>query len=182
VRILVDGDGSFADLFVEVAPKDRAVFFSDVDGTLTLYESEEFTALVDGRLPSVHPDAPEVLRRIASRGALPLYVTARPEWLTDRTRALLDENGFPPGIVVTHPSTKGAVRRAAASFKRDVFARIEGRGYVPTWAFGNQPSDVEAYATTKVPPARRIFYQLDDVGPGARRIESYSDLLADPSL
>lgn len=174
-RVVVDGDRTSADGFVAVRDPASPVFVSDVDGTLTVKEFEEFTALLDGVLPPVHKDAAAALGKLARAGLLPIYVTARPEWLTTRTRELLDANGFPPGVVVTTSTTVGALGDAANRYKSATLARLKTHGFVPAWAFGNQPSDADAYEAAGVPVAHRVFFQLDDPH-GGRRIERYGDL------
>lgn len=180
-RVVVDGDRSSADGFVVVREHSQPVFVSDVDGTLTVKEFEEFTALLDGVLPAVHEDAPAALGKLARAGLLPIYVTARPEWLTARTRELLDTNGFPPGVVITTPTTVGALGEAANRYKSATFARLKTHGFVPAWAFGNQPSDTDAYEAAGVPIDHRVFFQLDDPH-GGRRIERYGELSGDPAF
>jgi hypothetical protein len=58
---------------------------------------------------------------------------------------------------------------------------------IPAWAFGNTETDAEAYDNGSVLPlSQRVFYQFDDGVYGGRRIESYTELLAEldslPSL
>lgn len=182
VRFVVEGDGSSADAIVEVRDASTQVFVSDIDGTLTGAEFEEFGALLDGALPSVHPDAAAALGKLAARGVLPVYVTARPEWLMGRTRELLDVNAFPRGIVLTTATTIGALGSVAKQFKSDVFARLKSRKFVPAWVFGNQPSDADAYEIFGIPKDRRVYYQFTDEAHGGRRIESYGELLRDPAF
>ncbi len=160
----------------------KPIFVSDIDGTLTGEEFEEFSALLEGRMPSVHADAAGALGKLASLGVLPVYVTARPEWLLGRTRELLDANAFPRGIVLTSATSVGALGGAARTFKSDVFERLKGRKYIPSWVFGNQPSDAEAYGVFGLPSSRCVFPQFTDELHRGRRIESYGELLGDPTF
>ncbi len=175
IRLVVAGDGTSTDLFIDVVPPKTPVFVSDVDGTLTSSENVEFVKLLTGDLPDTHPGAPEALRALAAKGYRPIYLTARPEWLVQRTRDFLDEHGFPPGIVHTSTTFTGAgFGASAASFKTNELAMLAEKGLVPSFGFGNKDSDVSAYAT--IPQDHRFLYQLDGDIAG-RRIESYTELL-----
>jgi hypothetical protein len=187
VRLVVRGDLTVTDVFIEVVPPGTPVIVSDVDGTLTGTETEEFTALLSGELPTCHPDAPEAFQILAAKGYHPMYLTARPEWLVGRTREFVDTYGFPPGIVHTTLSLTGATGSSAATYKTDELSALAERGMIPAWAFGNTATDAEAYENAGILPiSSRVFYQFDDTAFGGRRIESYTELLAElealPSL
>jgi hypothetical protein len=178
VRLVVAGDGSSTDLFLDVVPPKTPIFVTDVDGTLTSSENIEFLKLLEGTLPDTHPGAPEALRALAAKGYRPMYVTARPEWLVQRTRDFLETHGFPPGIVHTSTSLLGAgFGASAATFKTGELAMLAQKGLVPSFAFGNKPSDSDAYGTANIQPAdHRVFYQITGAFTG-RRIESYNELV-----
>lgn len=176
VRLVVAGDGSSTDLFIDVVPPQTPIFISDVDGTLTSSEYVEFTALLTGDLPDTHPGAPEALRELAAKGYRPIYVTARPEWLVQRTREFLDAHGFPPGVIHTSTSVTGAgVGSGAAEFKQGEMKMLADKGLVPAFGFGNKGSDSDAYAPIPI-EKHRIFYKIDDAFTG-RKIESYTELV-----
>lgn len=127
VRFVVRGDGSEVDGVVAVVPRGAPVFVSDVDGTLTSGEWAELPAALVGRLPAAHPGAARILGALASRGLLPVYLTARPEWLVPRTRAFLAANGFPEGVLFTKRDRSGAFGDAAAAYKRQVLGELGAR-------------------------------------------------------
>ncbi len=187
VHLVVKGDLSTTDLFIEVVPKGAPVFVSDIDGTLTTYETEEFVALAQGELPAVRKDAAKLFGILASKGYHPFYMTARPEWLGARTRAFLDQNGFPDGIVHTTLTKSGALGSEASTYKTNELAMLAQKGILPAYAFGNTDTDAAAYFNAMVEPdARRVFIEFDDTVHGGRRIESYTELLGEaealPSL
>jgi phosphatidate phosphatase PAH1 len=64
----------------------------------------------------------------------------------------------------------------AAEFKKSELEALAAIGIKPAFAFGNTPSDAEAYAHAGVDAARRFFYRLDGTYAG-RRVDAYSDLL-----
>lgn len=176
VRLVVAGDNTSTDMFIDVVPSGTPIFVSDVDGTLTSSENVEFIKLLTGDLPDTHPGAPEALRALTAKGYRAMYLTARPEWLTERTHDFLAKHGFPPGVVHTSPSATGSgIGGSAADFKKSEMALLEGKGLVPIFGFGNMSSDSEAY-TPIVDPGHRIFFQIDGAFTG-RKIQSYNELL-----
>lgn len=177
VRLVVAGDGSSTELLIDVVPRDTPVFVSDVDGTLTSTETAEYTALLTSATPGTHAGAPEAFRALAARGFRPIYVTARPDWLTQRTRDFLAERGYPRGIVHTSLSPVGAGFGAAASeFKKSELADLQRKGLALRWGFGNMTSDSDAYATAISVPNQRVFFQITGAFSG-RNIQSYGELL-----
>ncbi|MCK6592588.1 MAG: phosphatidylinositol transfer protein, partial [Polyangiaceae bacterium] len=178
VRLVVRGDLSGTDVYIEVVPKGTPIFVTDIDGTLTESEYIEFSALLQGELPPVHADAAKAFSILVSKGYRPMYLTARPEWLGQRTRDVLAANNFPPGIVHTTVTDTGAVGGSAVDYKTGELAMLKARDLVPSLGFGNAESDAEAYDNGQIQPVGdRIFYQFDDVAFGGRRIESYTQLL-----
>jgi phosphatidate phosphatase PAH1 len=187
VHMVVKGDLSTTEQFIEVVPKGTPVFVSDVDGTLTTTETEEFSALLTGTLPDVQPGAVDLFKVLVQKGYHPFYLTARPEWLMPRTREFLSKYDFPPGVTHTTLTFTGALGNAAATYKTDELALLAGKGIVPTFGFGNTATDADAYFNAGIEPAaNRIFLQFDDAAHGGRRIESYTDLMQEvealPSL
>jgi len=180
LRLTVIGDGSSTELSVVVVPGGQSIFVSDVDGTLTESETAEFPALLRRQLPAVHPAAADVFRKLAAKGFVPVYLTARPDWLLARTRELLATNQFPPGVVLTERSAMGQYGAGAAAFKRNELEVLVANGRTKIeWAFGNMPSDAETYATFITDPKRRVFYRYTDAAYGGRRIDSYEEVAAD---
>ena len=177
VHLVVAGDHSVAELFIEVVEPGTPLFVADVDGTLTTNETEEFTALLTGVVPMVRTDAPAVMQTLVQKGYRPFYLTARPEFLVGRTREFLATHAFPPGIVHTTLEL-GALGSAAVAYKLGELDAIAARGLVPTFGFGNSDSDADAYFQAGIQPdANRIFMQFTDAAHGGRRIEQYTELL-----
>lgn len=174
VRVVARGDGSTAELSVLVSDGKLAMAVSDVDGTLTGSEVEEFEKLVKGDLPTAHPDAAEAIGALREKGYLPVYLTARPEWLVNRTRAFLRERGFPSGLVQTTQTKTGYLGSAAGNWKALALAELGKHGEV-RFGFGNMPGDAAAYERALPDKGRRLLFQLSD--DRATRFDSYTDLL-----
>ncbi len=178
VHFIVESDQSTADQYIEVVPKGTPFFVSDVDGTLTTYETEEFWALLLGDVPAANPFAAQAMQLLVSKGYRPMYVTARPEALYKRTREFLDVHGFPHGLVHTTLTQTGALGGEATTYKTGELAMLADKGLVPTYVFGNTETDAEAYDNAGILPLEnRIFFQFNDAIFGGRTIQSYGDLL-----
>ena len=179
LHLVVKGDLSTTEQYIEVLPADTPVFVSDIDGTLTTFETEAFTDLLTGQTPDANPSSAEALTILASKGIRPFYLTARPEWLMKQTREFLELRGYPPGIAHTTLSLVGATGNSAVTYKTDELARLMARGFVPGWVFGNTDSDATAYDNAGIQPLdHRVFFQFDDPS-GGRRIDDYGELLGE---
>lgn len=180
IHMVVKGDLSSTDLYINVVEKGAPIIVSDIDGTLTTYETEEFVALAAGSLPAMQQDASNLFNIFAKKGYNIFYMTARPEWLGARTRAFFTQYGFPRGIVHTTLTKSGALGSEAATYKTNELKMIADRGLVPTYAFGNTASDADAYFNAGImPDDHRVFIQFDDAVHKGRRIEQYTELLGE---
>ncbi len=179
VRFVVPGDGTSADLFLEVIAKGATIVVSDVDGTLTTSEWAAWKELIH-EPPPAHPEAAAVLSALAAKGHYIFYLTARPEWFTPVTRAWLADKGFPRGVLHTTTIFEGALGTKAAAFKSTELAMLEeSTALVPLFAFGNRPSDVTAFGLAKIAPSGSYYFQLDGDLKGGTKIVSYGALLAE---
>ena len=172
-RLVVAGDGTAAELVLHVVPRGQAVVVSDVDGTLTTSEWVEASSVRYGETSEANPGAAELLTALAARGHVIVYLTARPEWLTARTRAFLEERRFPPGVLHTKADKSGALGDAAAAFKLAELGALARSGLQIRWALGNTPSDAAAYARFVAEPRRRLLYRFSDTVHRGRRVDDY---------
>jgi hypothetical protein len=180
LRLVVAADGTGADQIIEVMPAGTQYFIADVDGTLTTSETEEYASYALGTVSQVNPDADKALALLAQHGYRPFYLTARPEFLVERTREFIAQRGLPFGVVHTTLLALGATGPAAVTFKQAELDVIHGRGFSTPYAFGNTNTDAEAYFLCGVQPDdHRIFFQYTDGAHGGRRIEAYGELLGD---
>ena len=178
--MVVAGDLTTTEVYIDIVAAGTPIIVSDVDGTLTTQETEEFTALLTGQLPNANPDSAAVLTALATQGYRVFYLTARPEFLGRRTREFLEAHDYPLGLVHTTLSFGGATGSAAVAYKSGELEAIAARGLVPSWAFGNTDSDAEAFAGASVPEDdHRVMFQFTDDAFGSRRIEAYGELLAE---
>ena len=177
LHMVVAGDLSTTDLFVEVVAPGTPTFVSDIDGTLTPNDTEEWVTLLTGTVAEAIPDSAAALQLLADRGYHPYYLTARPEWLTGRSREFLAQRGYPRGLLHTAVSTTGAIGSTAATVKTADLAFLVQRGVKPIYAFGNAETDEEAYHNTGVPADHVIMINFSSPAYGSRLIGSYAELL-----
>jgi len=178
VHMIVETDKSTADQYIDVVPMGAPIFVSDVDGTLTTSENEEFFDLLLGDTPDANAFAASAFTLLVSKGYWPMYMTARPEFLYKRTREFVEQRGFPHGIIHTTLSKSGALGGEAATYKTGELAMLAGKGLVPVYGFGNKESDATAYDNGDIQPLEsRGFFKFDDAAHGGRTINSYGELL-----
>jgi hypothetical protein len=179
IHFVVLGDLSTADQYIQVLPADARLVVTDIDGTLT---SSEYAQVWDELLdisPAAHPGAPEALWALARKGHFIFYLTARPEFLGQRTQTWLAERGFPPGISHTTLTHTGETGDSAIVFKLaeiDDMALRLGRG--PSFGFGNKESDAEAFMQAGMDPDRCYYYELEG-NPLGGHVHSDYQVLAD---
>jgi hypothetical protein len=177
VHWVVRGDGSRADTYIEVVEPGTPIILSDIDGTLTTAEWERAVDFLLDTIPEVNEGAPEALQALVDLGYRPMYLTARPEFLGNRTYEFIEARGLPPGIIHTSLSATGALGDAAVELKTGELDALAARGLLPRWVFGNTDSDAEAYDNAGILPLeQRVFFQYEDMF-GGRTIESYTELL-----
>ncbi|MCA9658765.1 MAG: phosphatidylinositol transfer protein [Myxococcales bacterium] len=178
VHMIVEDDKSTADQYIDVVPMGAPIFVSDVDGTLTTSENEEFFDLLLGDIPDANAFAASAFTILESKGYWPMYMTARPEFLYKRTREFVNLHGFPHGIIHTTLSKSGALGGEAAAYKTGELDMLAAKGLKPVYAFGNRESDAEAYNNGDIQPLEnRVFFQFNDAVYGGRMINSYGELL-----
>jgi hypothetical protein len=178
VRLVVGGDLTGVDMFIEVVAPNTSVFVSDMDGTLTDSETAQFIAILTGTVPNANPDSAQALTVLASKGYRPMYLTARPEWLVKTSQDWIVSKGFPPGILHTTLVGGGATGPAAAMFKTDELAMMAQKMLKPKYVIGNTNTDADAYNSADIQPlANRIYFQYTDTAWNGRRIEAYTTLI-----
>lgn len=158
--LVVPADNSYAEMFVDIVKPDTKFVVSDIDGTLTSGEYAAATEIIN-RHPPAHPGAADALYDLYNKGYHIFYLTARPEWFTYRTRAWLEINNFPPGILHTTSSLIGANGAAASRFKTSELSLLKSETEItPFFAFGNKESDVKAFGDRGILPINSYYFNL----------------------
>lgn len=167
-RLLANGTGVGATL--RVLPAGTRVVVFDIDGTLTTgtWQTARDTLAVlswSGFMPELREGAVETTRhRTYEQGYVPVYLTGRPYWMTQRTRRWLNDAGAAVGHLKTTetwsdwtPTSSGV-----GEFKAQYLDELQQMGFDIAIAYGNVASDVEAYRSVGL-GASQIFV-VDDGG------------------
>lgn len=180
VLFVMKGDNSTTEQFIEVLPPGAKIAITDIDGTLTTSESASFTEAFGLTPPGANPGSPEALTALAKRGYYLFYMTARPGWFVQKTRAWIADKGFPRGILHTGFSLIGETGSAAINLKTSELANLKTRtGVTPEYAFGNTDTDSAAYDNGAITPAKnRYFYKFTGDTKGGTAHDDYSKLVA----
>ena len=164
-RLVVQGDHTDARGALWVVEPGTAFVVFDVDGTLTIGDSELFEQVLLGQEPEMYEAADVIAHTYFEAGYQPLYMTGRPYFLNPSTRRWLIDRGFPPGPVRTTDEvgqalpTEGGVQ----TYKREYLLGIlEGAGVEISYAYGNATTDICAYAQVGIDPANTFI-----IGPNA---------------
>lgn len=177
VILQVPADGSYTEMSITVIPTNQQVVVTDIDGTLTSSELAAATEII-GQQPSSHESAAAMMQAFAKRDYQIFYLTARPEWLMQKTREWLKDKGFPPGTIHTTNSKAGATGDAASKFKMDELSLLKlNTGLVPAFAFGNKPSDAKAFGEQGINPKQSYYYALDGDALGGVIHKDYGALI-----
>ena len=154
-----------AEATVHVVKAGQPATVFDLDGTLTPSDAENLKDYARRLIrrqrtegPALRPGAVGAARR-ATADSLPVYLSGRPPWLARPTREWLAFHGFPPGVVLLMARTgdivpsPGRVGRA----KTEHLAALKTAGLVIVRAYGNAPTDIQAYAAAGVPKDRTFI-------------------------
>ncbi|RYZ89439.1 MAG: phosphatidylinositol transfer protein [Proteobacteria bacterium] len=175
---VVPADNSFTESFIDVVDAQTKYVVSDIDGTLTSSEMAAAVHLLN-LSPSAHPGAAQALGALAKNGYKIFYLTARPEWLMPATRQWLSDKNFPAGTIHTTDSKVGAQGEAAKNYKiNEISLFTDQTGIVPSYAFGNKPSDVEAFGKSGIPAFNSYYYKLGSDAQGGVIHSDYTKLIA----
>ncbi len=154
--MVVPGDLSHASgrIFVVEAGQQMVVF--DIDGTLTVGDSEIFQEILLGSTPQMYPAADDVVHAWADAGYLVHFITGRPYFLNRITRDWLRDLDFPIGPMRTTNSIGEFLPSASGvqAYKRDWLNTLQRDAQVEiVRAYGNANTDVCAYAQAGVAPS-----------------------------
>lgn len=131
--------GSF--LWIEVAPKDKPFLIVDIDNTICAGNFLDEVFLRVDRLSPL-PGAAETLTRLSSRYGI-IYLTARDDGLINDTRAWLDKNGFPHGLILCRDF--GLTTLSSSRFKSGVLKDLNRRFSNVVAGIGDREGDGKAF-------------------------------------
>lgn len=163
-------DGTYVTSKLWVVPKGTKVAVFDIDGTLTTGDEEIFKEVADdivddgGHVPEAYPGGKALSEFYAERGYLLVYLTGRPYWLSQHSRAWLDGEGMAPGVLrltTTHGDSWPS-DSAVGEFKLAELKLLQAAGLSIDVAHGNATTDISAYIGAGVP-----HEQIWIIGPHA---------------
>ncbi len=156
VHFVLRADGSSTDTMIEVTPREGLpIVVTDVDGTITRATAKNETRkelhnYVMNNMSELQPDADLRLKELEKKGYIPMYLTTRPEQLSQRTKEFVAHYSLPPGIVHTQQNFWGDREEPSEQYKAREIKLIGKRGLRPVLALGNKENDAKAYATEVV--------------------------------
>ena len=171
--VLLEGDGSCAQHGIFAWPRGTKVVVTDIDGTLTTANAEFQTQVTQpSYVPKEHPSASAMISKWATKGYRVVFLSARPDNFRDASRVWLRDKGINFGPIVT---AKNFVTGAAAvDYKTKALqALVNTNGWQFVAAYGNEPSDVQAYANVNVP--KSVTFTVEN----ANGIEGTSGIAGD---
>lgn len=156
VRFQVAGDQSQTVSMLWVLPAGTRFVVSDIDATLTTSDAALFEQIFTGYVPDAYPMSAELIAAHAERGHVVMYLTGRPYWLSEMSRAWLATKGFSAGPLRLTDSNRDILPTEASvgAFKRAQIAELVGAGFVIDAAYGNATTDISAYLENGIDPAR----------------------------
>jgi hypothetical protein len=177
VRMVVQGDGTQTYGYLLVTPAGTQFVVFDIDGTLTTSDSELvqqfFLDLFGGQsVPTPYDGARDITQAYRDAGYEVLFMTGRPYWLSDITRAWLVDENMPIGnlhLTATNgeslPTDSGV-----GTYKRDYLQRVMA-DHVFARAYGNATTDIFAYTNAPLPLAE-VFIIGPHAGEGGTQAVS----------
>jgi hypothetical protein len=163
VYAVLEGDGSCAEHYSYLLPPGSKVVVTDIDGTLTLDDTEIVKQVGDGAyVPLLMGAAVQLTQAWADKGYPIVYMTARPHSLRAESRSWLTALDFPGGPLITENGADPDVYKTLW-LKR----MIDDFGWDIVVAYGNADTDITAYANAGIPKAVTFI-----VGPFAGQMET----------
>jgi len=156
VRFQVAGDRSVTSSVLWVLPAGTRFVVSDIDATLTKSDAALFEQIFMGWVPDAYPMGAELMAAHAERGHVVMYLTGRPYWLSEMSRAWLDDKDFTPGPLRLTDSNQDILptEGSVGAFKRAQIADLLDAGFVIDAAYGNATTDISAYLGGGIDPER----------------------------
>lgn len=127
--------------------RDRTIIVVDVDHTLADTKYEELILRPEDEESNPLKRSRRILSQLADDYQI-LYLTARPRFLLEKTRAWLDEEGYPPGPVMVAKGIRDAVH--PGEFKRKALERLQDDWSGIRIGIGDNASDAFAYGANKM--------------------------------
>ena len=172
--LFLEGDKTCTEQMVIIHPKGSEFVVTDIDGTLTIDDSQVIRQMSDpSYVPKSWPGAVDVMTEYANKGYYLIYLTARPNGFRAITREWLVNQGYPSGAMIT--ASTFVHGDSAAKYKADFIQSIVDMGWKVVVAHGNAESDIQAYQKAGIPNDRIFIIGPNGGKDGSTAINSYTD-------
>jgi phosphatidate phosphatase PAH1 len=179
VRMVVQGDGTQTYGYLLVTPAGTQFVVFDIDGTLTTSDAElaeQYFSELFGRrhIPTAYDGARDVVQAYRDAGYEVLYLTGRPYWLSDITRAWLDSQKMPIGnLHLTRRNSESLTTDSGVgAYKRDYLQRVMADHAIAR-AYGNATTDIFAYTSAPLPLAEVFLIGKHGGKGGTQAVSDY---------
>ena len=182
VRFYVQGDGTWADTYVNIIDSIEKCIVTDIDGTMTTSNMEMIREIISNLWDQaynaeMYPGAAELTRWYADQGYRVVYLTARLPQLGGATVKWLKGNGFPFGIVHTSESITNMTN--TGDFKLNYLQLLDSKGEHFERGYGNAQTDIDAYYGYNLPDSMTFIIGSEAGSRGTYAIDNYVDHLLD---
>jgi hypothetical protein len=152
--VLLEGDGSCAEHGAYAWPSGTKIVVTDIDGTMTKSNAEFQTQVTQpSYVPLEHPSATAAMTAWKNKGYRVVFLSARPDNFRDATRVWLRDKNVNFGPIVTAKTF--VTGPAAVDYKTKALQKmVTDNGWQIVAAYGNEASDVQAYAAVNVPKSQ----------------------------
>lgn len=176
VKMVVEGDNTYANMYIQIVNGQEKFVVFDIDGTLTLSDSEMVYEVIDGFFTESYEATPyansqQVVRYYTDRGYQIIYLTARPYWLGDITYKWLIDRGYPLGMVHTMATGDSSPHDV---YKTTYLSGLVNKGISIPYAYGNATTDIIAYNNIGVPKSHTYIIGKNAGNEGTVPIVDYN--------
>ncbi len=162
IKMVVAGDLSEANGFINIVEPNRKAVVFDIDGTLTQNSAEMIGDYTNVSIAKAYNYSIEVTKLYKKKGYQLIFLTARPYWVARDTREWYDIKGF-PDTTITRFSMSNETIINAEQYKSDFMAYlIDTIGLDVIRVYGNAQSDIDAYENAGIPKSDTYI-----IGPNA---------------
>ena len=183
MRFEVAADATMTYAYLWVLPAGSHIAVADIDGTLTTSDTEmalqSFSDLYSGAyVASSYPGAVDLTTAEVGRGHVLLYLTARPYWLANMTRAWLSTQAYAFGPLHTTDNNTDATTNVAP-YKQAYLQGLVDAGFLLDLGYGNATTDIDAYTGVGI-PATQIWIIGSNGGTGGTNAvtDTWADVAA----
>jgi phosphatidate phosphatase PAH1 len=175
----VMGDGTFTTSMLRILPKKTRLVVFDIDGTLTVGDSELWTNILNGSyVPVSRKGASELTQHWYRAGYEIVYLSGRHYLLTSRSRQWLNEESYADGTLIVAQSVGEIFPNdsGVGEYKRKYLKRLQESDFIIESAYGNSKTDIYAYEHSSIPKA--VTFILGKYGAVAETVALGEDFVA----